>query len=209
VSDTFGTTVTIPSALRRNVTGRDGWSFHALSGPRGPEAALLVPHVARHALRGPALEESSLMRDEMANLVWAIERRVEGGTGRALAPAEEEARSAEEVPTPPQDAALAYRLQTAAPPSWFPLVLQTGVPRLLALATLAPSTEPPRSELLPAPGGTIFEEEVPRDGVRLMREAVLARWCDGSTRVWVRARRDVGRGEGSSGLSFDVAEPMS
>lgn len=207
VSDTFGTAVPITSALRPAVSGRDGWAFHALSGPAGPEAVLLVPHAARHALRGPALEESTLMRDEMANLVWAIERRFEGGAGRALVRAEEEARSAGAVPTPAQDARLAYRLQTSAPPSWFPLVLQSGLPRLLALATLAPSTEPPRGELLPVPGGTIFEEEVPRDGVRLVREAVLARWCDGSTRTWVRARRAVGRGEGSSGLSFDLAEP--
>lgn len=208
VSDTFGTAVTIASAVRAPVAGRNGWSFHALTGADGPEAVLFIPHVARLALHGPAVEESTLMRDEMANLVWAIERRVEGGTGRPIIRAEEEALATEEVPTPAQGAPLAYILQTRVPPSWFPLVLQAGLPRLLAMSTLAPSTESPRGELLPAVGGTLYEEEIPRDGVHLIRQAVLARWCDGSTRIWMRARRKVGRGEGSSGLVFDVAKPL-
>lgn len=202
VEDNFGKTTRIPNAARAPSASAAGWSFLApatASGGRVP--ALVVPHVAGHPLVGPVLEDVRLMRDEMANLVWAIEHTTEGGDGRAKPRAE----TAPPVPTqaPVTADTLAYRLMTSAPPNWFPLVLDAGLPRKLRLALLAPSNEAPRGLLLPAPGGLIREEEVPREGVRLLRERVLARSADGATHLWIRRRRQVGRGEGSSGLAFD------
>ena len=49
----------------------------------------------------------------------------------------------------------------------------------------------------------LYDEEVPREGVRVTRHYQMARWIDGSTLVWVAHRKQVGRGEGSSGLQFD------
>ena len=57
------------------------------------------------------------------------------------------------------------------------------------------STRPP--ELL------LYDEEVPREGVHVTRNRRMARWIDGSTWVWTAFRKQVGRGEGSSGLRFD------
>jgi hypothetical protein len=51
------------------------------------------------------------------------------------------------------------------------------------------------------------EEEVPRAGVRVRRIPSLARWLDGTTHAWTSRRVGSGRGEGSSGLQFDVAVP--
>jgi hypothetical protein len=51
----------------------------------------------------------------------------------------------------------------------------------------------------------VFEEEVPREGVRISRVPALCRSVDGRTHVWTNRRRTIGRGEQSSGLSFDVA----
>ena len=50
----------------------------------------------------------------------------------------------------------------------------------------------------------LFEEEVPREGVRVTRSYQYTRWFDGSTHLWIGRRKEVGRGEGSSGLRFDV-----
>lgn len=58
----------------------------------------------------------------------------------------------------------------------------------------------PQRELL------LYEEEVPREGARVTRTYQYARWIDGSTHLWVGRRKEPGRGEGSSGLQFDVAE---
>jgi hypothetical protein len=52
-------------------------------------------------------------------------------------------------------------------------------------------------------GGEIYEEEIPREGVRVTRSYQLARWHDGSTHLWIGRRKRVGSGEGSSGLRFD------
>ena len=51
-----------------------------------------------------------------------------------------------------------------------------------------------------------YEEEVPREGARVTRNYQFARWLDGSTHLWMGRRKQVGRGEGSSGLRFDTAE---
>jgi hypothetical protein len=55
---------------------------------------------------------------------------------------------------------------------------------------------------------SLFEEEVPREGVRVTRSYQFTRWIDGSSHLWVGRRKDVGRGEGSSGLRFDSLEAM-
>jgi len=54
---------------------------------------------------------------------------------------------------------------------------------------------------------TLREEEVPREGARATRVYQLTRWIDGTTLLWLARRKSVGRGEGSSGLRFDTAEP--
>ena len=52
-------------------------------------------------------------------------------------------------------------------------------------------------------GLAIFEEEIPREGIRVSRSYQLARWQDGSTHLWIGRRKQIGSGEGSSGLKFD------
>ena len=49
-------------------------------------------------------------------------------------------------------------------------------------------------------------EEVPRSGLRLVRQFEYTRWVDGSTFLWLARRKGAGAGEGSSGLRFDRLE---
>jgi hypothetical protein len=51
-----------------------------------------------------------------------------------------------------------------------------------------------------------YEEEVPRAGARVIRTYQYARWIDGSTHLWVGRQKQPGRGEGSSGLGFDIVQ---
>ena len=205
VDDNFGMSTTIRSATREPIGAEPGWSFLAPQTQSGGRlSALVLPHVAGHPLIGSAIEDVRLMRDEVANLVWGIEHAVEGGDGRAQQRAETAPAAPEKVPSTSE--AVAYRLMTSAPPHWFPLVLEMGLPRQLRLELLQPSTEEPRGRLLPTVGGLVHEEEVPREGIRLLRERVLARSGNGNTYVWSRRRRLIGRGEGSSGLEFDLAQ---
>jgi hypothetical protein len=52
----------------------------------------------------------------------------------------------------------------------------------------------------------LFEEEIPREVVRVTRSYQCTRWFDGSTHVWIGRRKEIGRGEGSSALRFDTPE---
>jgi hypothetical protein len=185
----------------------------------------LPPTLTRTIDSGP-LEDVLLMRDEMANLAWAIERTVES-------PIEQPAQRYEApdpvLRIPPLDPAVAdlprYLLSTGVPRNWIPLLpvqipnpAFPGVPgQILSRLKRAGVLEPNgygtiyafTGEILGSLGAKLlYDEEVPREGARLTRQRRMARWTDGSTWVWTSYRNQVGLGEGSSQLKFDqVIEP--
>jgi len=71
--------------------------------------------------------------------------------------------------------------------------------------TISPRLTLPREglDLNPKRPYFIAESEIPREGVRLTQAFQRARWTSGKTYVWLGARKQVGRGEHSSGLAFD------
>ena len=84
----------------------------------------------------------------------------------------------------------------------------TGVAfRLGEVATHPQGNAPLGRVLEPYDAQTLIrEEEIPRAGARFYRAHQYAGWVNGSTHLWVGAAR-TGRGEGSSGLRWDLAEP--
>jgi hypothetical protein len=175
---------------------------------------------------GPALEDVSLIRDENANLVWGIERtaRLATGEGRrgSEVAAEVLAHRLRLFPPPLPDeprAAVAYLAMSTIPENWIPFipVHVPGDTRRIQLQRAAlPSSvdgQPvrPRTALLregldavdPQPY-FVNEEEVPQTGTVLRVAYNRTRWHNGRVCVWLSARRGTGRGEGSSGLSFDL-----
>lgn len=193
-----------------------------LAAGAGPASELLyVAPVLSGALSGDALEELLLLRDEMANLAWAVERVVEGADGRPRNRSIEYSSrvSAAALPDLTSSAELLYELQTAVPEHWIPLVpvrdplhpsdtsavvLQRG-----ALLTRDGTLRPigPQGTLL-SPSVSpwyIHEEEVPRSGLRIKRVPSIARWLDGTPSTWVARQVTTGSGEGSSGLAFDLS----
>ena len=229
VRDTFGRVVRVgpttsiepPSAgWRMFGISPSAASGAAASGSNAPQDVLFVAPALASSLQGRAIEEVLLLRDEMANMAWAVERSVEGAHGLPMdRAAAEYARRRD--PAPPSAAAdtLAYRLRTDVPQHWLPLLPQRLEPndpsmtlRLAALPSIQPdgSLVPirPLGQLLAAAPNervVLREEEVPREGARVTRAYQLARWFDGTTFLWLGRRKSVGRGEGSSGLRFDVA----
>jgi hypothetical protein len=49
----------------------------------------------------------------------------------------------------------------------------------------------------------LFNEEIPREGVKVTRQFERTRWIGGRTLLWVGLRKQIGKGEGSSALRFD------
>jgi hypothetical protein len=222
VTDTFGERTLIPSARAVDQLGGQTqlpWDMFRVSldprrvpgGQRTAPDALLLPATLGVSLDGPPLEEVTLLRDELANMAWAVEQRVENGVGQPLDRAAQwhQADHAE-APTPVDGAAFSYRLATTVPDYWLPLVAVRSDPSQSATRLQRGGT--PQGRMLTADGqaGTgvlqVFTEEVPREGARLRRAFQYARWIDGRTFLWSARQKDAGRGEASSGLRFDVLE---
>src|SRR5262245_7677157 len=175
----------------------------------------LPPTIGR-SIDGALLEDVLFMRDEMANLAWGIERSIEDAVERTLSLANASNGGADGSPeTSAPGAAPHYLLATTVPDNWIPLMPvqldAQGTLRLKRGAVLQPDgtneTHPSRSEVLGELGSALlYDEEVPREGVRVTRRRRMTRWIDGSAWVWTAFRNEVGTGEGSAGLRFDRLE---
>ena len=249
------------------------------------ESILFIPPVAGFREESEPLEEVHFLRDEGANMVWAIEHTILNGMGqpfdgfeaqaerikrrnqveiRELLSAIEEIRQKLETEDlsvevrseleekirvklaqieqlergpfawdkPINDAQLRYRLATKVPENWFPYIpvnvsrffeaipLMGGSPPLLPTiirlqrAQMLRNTDDEEPTSIPAfsrlldddtdPLLWIDENAIGRDGLRLMLTRQRVRWLNGKTFVWLGRKVLTGKGEGSSGLRFDV-----
>lgn len=167
--------------------------------------AFYLPPVTGAMQESEPLERIYFMRDEMANLVWAIEDIVPAQTGggkRVLQP--EGVKPIEKA----SSEIWRYTLGTTVPDNWIPFVAvhKTGSNQEIQLQRAKmPGGKPPQSLLLSENQPVFFLEpqEVPRAGVIVERSVQRTRWLDGRTFTWIGRRKMTGRGEGSSGLSFD------
>jgi hypothetical protein len=214
-TNTFGETISVAAADPGPPEKRFRLFGISVEGEEETVGGLLNPPSAPARLEGPALEEVLFGRDEMANMAWGIERRVQGPSG---IPRE---RSDEPTPPPlehrsePEEAELDYLLQTEVPARWIPFV---PVPRpgtkwsielrKGALLDRAGEKIHPVGVLLrPGDSLVLFDEEVPREGVRVERVPVLCRDAEGNQVRWIARRATVGRGEPASALTYDSAIP--
>jgi hypothetical protein len=225
----FGTVATMTELVVRDVFGTTelvrqvddvAWSMYQPTQPGNVPQRLVIPAVSVGTLSGPVVEEVSFVRDENADLVWGLEKIVTDPNGRIrdlVAEFSAAQRPADPLPT---DAELLYRLMTEVPEHWIPFIpvhlgpdnravglVEAVLPRPNTWGDLV--TVAPRSSILQELAGTVLhEEEVPSDGVTVRRRWYLTRSADGGRHVW--AARDVttGRGEGESGLVFDITIDM-
>ena len=225
VTDTFGEVAAI--ARSANESGAP-WRVFEINASGGSTHAgqlfFLAPTLAEIAESNP-VEEVALLRDEMANLVWGVERRYQGGAGSAVDRYAEHQRRltvAQRVETDIADAQLIYRLANDVPYHWFPFV-PVRPPGASALAGVIQLERRPLVRVLdggttetPEPRGRILvaddplrveEEEVDRSGTDVVRTYQLARWIDGRYLAWSGRHRTTGAGEGSSGLRYDSVLP--
>jgi hypothetical protein len=130
VLDSFGIQFAVKPS--QNTDGTP-WCMYELTAKGGaPKLADMVylPAVVSNALEGPPLELVFLVRDEMANLAWAIEKKVQGSSGDAIDCNLEASRLAirQQVSFGADDPMLVYRLMTHVPANWIPLLpVRSGV----------------------------------------------------------------------------------
>jgi hypothetical protein len=123
----------------------------------------------------------------------------------------------------PAAADIRYQVMNTIPEHWIPFIpvhvdknnreiqlQRASLPRILKGDPDAPKKVRPRTSLL-RPGLDqssplayyLHEEEVPRAGIQVTQSFQRTRWKDGHVWVWLGIQKQIGRGEGSSGLAFD------
>jgi hypothetical protein len=224
--------VVAPAAATDDRPMLRAWRMFELTGDTSASAGLspllFLPPPASTAQHGPAIEAIDLVRDEGANLAWAIERVVEGAVGRPVdrlqawrssrrPPAREVGAKAGLDAAAYAELYWRYGMEAPAPPNWIPLVPQrvaAGSEQVRFRRGRMRAWDLLERDLVGAKGAllepwrplTIFEEEVPRSGARVERRWQFARLPDGSTHSWIQRRKQNGRGEQTSGLAWDLLE---
>lgn len=197
------------------------WNFFGLAPAGGVSPAgnvLLLPRLTSPVIESAAIEEVIFLRDEMANMAWAVEKTLPNALGEPIdvehrlsePPADSEQNGDDALP-------LRYRLATPVAANWAPLLPMqiAGSDRAIQLEKAA-LVDYGQGEPLPAgrgrilnPAGvtryTIHEEEVSRVPQRVRRSWQWARGADGHYHLWIGRRKGAGRSR-SSGLQFDVVE---
>lgn len=216
VVDTFGIASVVPPTPRRLPGGGAAatrpWAVAqpaaADTVPDRLRRSLLVLPTPSRSLVGPPLEEVAFFRDEMANLVWAVERTVTSPAGTRVDATRTAAATSPEPPAAPDGVTLSYRLASPLPPNWVPYAAvqvpgqAPGVTRFERVALVPPAGR------IASESDVIEEEEITATGVVVERAWQLARWVDGRTVLWLGRRKRPGRGQGASGLAWDRAEPV-
>lgn len=131
-------------------------------------------------------------------------------------------------PSPGTGAAIRYEVMSGVPEHYIPFIpvhigtdnrdtqlQRAAMPRILEGETDPPGLVRPQTILLregldkAAPESYfIFEEEIPRAGIRVSQSFQRTRWTNGKVFLWLGARKKTGRGESSSGLAFDRILPV-
>jgi hypothetical protein len=223
VHDVFGGRTVVPRANDLSGDTSRRWAMFASTSATGSAPFFVIPPAAATAvLQGDSIEEVRFLRDEMANMVWAIEHKLQGGTGEGIAGHERAVYNAEIDSTAAQTGGpqLRYQLETLVPEHWIPMLpvaidpvqgdiaLERGVVvRARPDGTIF--TLPARGRVLNPTGVLPYrvrEEEVTRAGTRVSRVICRTRWLNGETFAWIARRKTAGSGEGSSGLKYDLAK---
>jgi hypothetical protein len=225
VVDTFGEVLVVnPVAEVDGPTGPFRLFELSVPGPAPPRDPLFVLFPALGGVvEGVPIEEVHFIRDDAAELVWAVEDKALGADGLpADRTVDALAHFQPLTPTPNSAATLPsrrYLLRTDVEANWFPFLL--AKPALLAMADVPPldtsqATPVPWGRILapfapvpatpgPQPGVLLPVEEVTPAGIQVTRAWRYARWIDGRQLSWVGRRVRPGYGPGASGLTFDLA----
>lgn len=220
--DSFGVSTPLPP-----VAASSAWRLFCLTAGDGealPGELLFLPNVRGGVVEGEVIEEVAIVRDEDANVAWAVEKlyfdeatsrpRRRGDERTTDGPPDGDAGLPDDVRSLP-----AYRLTSGVAPHWVPYVprridgqgrnpTQVYLRRARSLESANAAVPQYRGRVI-AESWRLNEEEAPRTGLRVQRLWRLARGSDGTAHVWIGRRKDPAPREPTSGLTFDFLETSS
>ncbi len=214
LTDVFGQHIFVKPAIQDPETSWHEFAmFHQTerdNATRNESIFYLAPTIGQK-LESEDIERVNFIRDEMSNMVWAIEQVVtsDAGNGRIL---KREVPSLDAFEPVGDVAKIRYVLGNTVPDNWIPFIpvhkpVAAGqVPREIRLQrSRMPQATGAQGKFLTEVQPTYFieEEEVPRAGVIVSRRFQRTRWLNGKTLLWMGRSKRAGRGEGSANLKYD------
>ena len=198
VTDVFGDTT-----IAQPPDGR--WNMYRLDTADAPPrlSRLFLVASPAEANNGPSLEEIHLLRDEVANVAWAVERTTPHPLGVAKEPPLQPTSVG--AATPP---GLRWTLTPPPPPgNWFPL-LPVAIGRLARGVLWNARTQKPAGRLLTELSAPrqLHQEEVPPEGAQVVRRWQSARGIDGSLHFWIGRNKTPRQTDIAPAVRFDVVE---
>jgi hypothetical protein len=223
ITDVFGDRTLIQAADEGADNNWQRWSMFNLSNKDEMgqyNRQFFLPAALTQTLESAPIEQVNFLRDEMANMVWAVEDWIPDATGMGINgndAADKTGILPEPIPGSP--ASIRYVLGTAVPENWIPFlpVHEPGSVQQIQFQRAAmPKLGSPPKDVIKAKGVIlnevpapyfVNEEEVPNAGSLIKRSWQRTRWFNGRTYVWIGRSRETGRGQGSSNLRFDQIDP--
>jgi hypothetical protein len=220
VTDSFGDTYS--SEDLAELRPPEDWSLFRLQGL--DFSTLVIWPTALTPLAGAVVEEVAVGIDEYANLLWAVERRVNSRDVRTPSLQERKRRPQKPPVKPVNHPEQSYNYLPAmdAVPYWHPYVLdQFDGRRRFIQGTLVDYAGPQAVLMEPAAGARMLQDPglvapqpvhvidpaaVPVDGLALERRWMLARDVNGAPILWVQRQRKPLLAPPARHLRFDVME---
>ncbi|WP_315820310.1 hypothetical protein [Paraflavitalea speifideaquila] len=217
ITDVFGQHILIRPAGRGAQTNWHKWAMfqHTNTANKDSNSNLyyLTPSITK-ALEGDPLEQVNFLRDEMANMVWAVENTVPSQAGKGVSGNEMALKESQPAPfVPVANAPIRYVLGTTVPGNWIPFIpvhIEGSDTEIRLQRAAMPGAKGALGVILkekPAPY-YVNEEEVPRAGIIVERSFQRTRWFNGSTFLWIGRFKEACKGEGWSNLKFDQIEDI-
>lgn len=213
ITDVFGQHILIRPAGRGSESQWQRWAMFQLTdasdSARNTSLFYLAPALPKMLSSSP-LEQVSFLRDEMANMVWAVEQRVPSQAGKGVS-GDELAR--QDTPPPPfvpvnDSVQIRYVAGTTVPDNWIPFIpvhMQGSDREIRLQRARLPAAKGAQGRILTEKAAPYYldEVEIPRAGIVVRRSFQRARWLNGATYLWVGRDKEAGKGEGWSNLRFD------
>ena len=217
--DTLGPVALSIPAFGSDPAGTPDWCMfrQTVIQPDGTDAnlnGLLLLTSAAAVQSSAAAEEVVFIRDDTADLGWAVEHMVLGADDRPMdrySAAAQQTLNTLSVPPSDDGSTVRYLLETDVPVYCFPLTQDpSGLPQLdlLVLRRVGADGQlhdvPPLGQLLP-PLQTqpLFDQELAAEGTTVRRRRYLIRGYDGEPLLWSGRERAAGGYYGSIPIAFD------
>jgi hypothetical protein len=190
-----------------------------------------LPPTVDHVLSGSPLEETKMLRDETANLVWAVEKTYRTYYGEPVSGYDHyilrQRKSNEDSPIDDTEddsnKPITYTIMTGVPWNWIPFIPVHTTEEISSSTPIDPSHKHivlqrasminpidstpilPNSRIINEVQSPYYidESEIPRTGIILSEKCQRTVWHNRDVFLWIGRKKSIGTGEGSSGLQFD------